>query len=129
MDARMRPRLVVARFFGCVAVAALAGAGCSGRGDKKFYRVPSSGMEPTIHCAKPVPECERNANDRVVVKTSIDEFRRGDIAVFTTPQTAFEMCGARGVFVKRVIGLPGETVEERSGGLIYVDGKKLGEQY
>ncbi len=33
------------------------------------------------------------------------------------------------VFVKRLIGLPGETVTEKSGGIIYIDGKKLNEPY
>ena len=39
------------------------------------------------------------------------------------------MCGASGTFVKRLIGLPGDTVTERNGGFVYIDGKKLNEPY
>ena len=39
------------------------------------------------------------------------------------------MCGSKGVYVKRVVGLPGETVGERTGGLVYVDGRMLDERY
>ena len=35
---------------------------------------------------------------------------RGDIVVFNTPPTAEDRCGEGGVFVKRLIGLPGERV-------------------
>ena len=41
---------------------------------------------------------------------------RGEIVVFNTPPAAQQMCGASGTFVKRLIGLPGETVTERPGG-------------
>jgi signal peptidase I len=39
------------------------------------------------------------------------------------------MCGASGTFVKRLIGLPGDTVNERQGGWIYINGVKLNEPY
>ena len=32
----------------------------------KPYRIPSSSMEPTLHCAKPGAWCEGNYNDRVI---------------------------------------------------------------
>ena len=32
-------------------------------------------------------------------------------------------------FIKRVIGLPGETVQIRSGGTLYVDGRRIPEPY
>ncbi len=53
---------------------------------------------------------------------------RGDIIVFKTPPLAEQRCGAGGTFVKRLIGLPGETWEEKNG-TIYIDGKKLIEPY
>ena len=37
---------------------------------------------------------------------------RGDIVVFNTPSEAATKCGEGGTFVKRVIGLPGDTVHE-----------------
>jgi signal peptidase I len=39
------------------------------------------------------------------------------------------MCGASGTFVKRLIGLPGDTVTERDGGFVYINGKRLNETY
>ena len=96
------------------------------------YRIPSSSMEPTLHCARPGQGCEAGLSDRVLANRFIYHFRdprRGEIIVFNTPKAAQEMCGASGTFVKRLIGLPGETVTERTGGNIYVDGKKLNESY
>ena len=46
---------------------------------------------------------------------------RGDIVVFDTPAKALEACGAGGTFVKRIIGLPGDTVEERNG-TVFING-------
>jgi signal peptidase I len=107
----------------------LVAAGCSLTADRKEYRVPSPGMEPTIHCAKPAPGCRSSADDRVVVDTSPGELRRGDIIAFKTPPAALQMCGSTGVYVKRVVGMPGETVREQEGGSILVDGRRLPERY
>ena len=82
------------------------------------YRIPSSSMEPTLHCAEPQPGCLASYSDRVLANRFIYHFRdphRGDIVVFNTPAKALEACGAGGTFVKRIIGLPGDTVEERNG--------------
>jgi len=53
---------------------------------------------------------------------------RGDIVVFNTPPKAKVVCGSGGVFVKRLIGLPGETLEEKNG-YVYINGKLLKEPY
>ena len=95
------------------------------------YRIPSSSMEPTLHCARPGPGCEARFSDRVLANRFIYHFRsphRGEIVVFETPPLAKQRCGAGGTFVKRIIGLPGETWQEKSG-FIYIDGKKLLEPY
>ena len=95
------------------------------------YRIPSSSMEPTLHCARPGSGCEARFSDRVLANRFIYHFRkphRGDIIVFKTPPLAEEKCGAGGTFVKRLIALPGETWQEKNG-LIYIDGKKLIEPY
>jgi signal peptidase I len=95
------------------------------------YRIPSSSMEPTLHCARPGVGCEARLSDRVLANRFIYHFRsprRGEIIVFNTPAAAEERCGASGTFVKRLIGLPGETVNERNG-FVYVNGKKLNEPY
>jgi signal peptidase I len=95
------------------------------------YRIPSSSMEPTLHCARPGSGCEARFSDRVLANRFIYHFRkphRGDIIVFKTPPLAEEKCGAGGTFVKRLIALPGETWQEKNG-FIYIDGKKLIEPY
>ena len=95
------------------------------------YRIPSSSMEPTLHCARPDPGCEASLSDRVLANRFIYHFRsphRGEIIVFNTPEAAKRNCGAGGTFVKRLIGLPGETWEERNG-YVYINGKRLNEPY
>jgi signal peptidase I len=54
--------------------------------------------------------------------------RRGEIVVFKTPPAAQARCGAGGTFVKRLIGLPGDTWSEQNG-YVYINGKKLNEPY
>jgi signal peptidase I len=95
------------------------------------YRIPSSSMEPTLHCARPGSECEARFSDRVLACRfcyRIWDPKRGDIIVFHTPPLADQRCGAGGTFVKRLVGLPGELWEER-GGYVYVNGKRLNEPY
>jgi signal peptidase I len=95
------------------------------------YRIPSSSMEPTLHCARPGSGCEARFSDRVLANRFIYHFRkphRGDIIVFKTPPLAKERCGAGGTFVKRLIALPGETWQEKNG-FVYINGKKLIEPY
>ena len=95
------------------------------------YRIPSSSMEPTLHCARPAPGCEARFSDRVLANRFIYHFRdpqRGDVIVFETPPAAKAKCGAGGTFVKRIIGLPGERVSER-GGVVFVNGRRLVEPY
>jgi signal peptidase I len=99
------------------------------------YRIPSSSMEPTLHCARPASGCEVRFSDRVLANRFIYRFRdpkRGEIVVFETPPAARARCGAGGTFVKRLIGLPGERVELRNEGgssYVYIDGRKLEEPY
>ncbi len=95
------------------------------------YRIPSSSMEPTLHCARPGSECEARFSDRVLACRFCFRFsspKRGQIIVFHTPPLAAVRCGAGGTFVKRLIGLPGEIWEERAG-YVYINGKKLDEPY
>ena len=92
------------------------------------YHMPSSSMEPTLHCAKPGFGCGASHPDRLLVRSFDSAPSRGDIVVFTTPPRAAEPCGAGGTFVKRLIGLPGETVAERDG-VVFINGEKLNEPY
>ena len=94
------------------------------------YRIPSPSMEPALHCAKPEPGCEANRSDRVLANRFIYHFRdprRDDIVVFHAPEAAKAACTG-GIFVKRIIGMPGEVWEERAG-YTYIDGKRLSEPY
>ena len=83
-------------------------------------------MEPTLHCAKPGTGCRGAVEDHVLVQPG-KTFGRGDIIIFQTPPKAAVMCGEGGLFVKRIIGLPGETVSEDDSGFFSVDGKRLAE--
>jgi signal peptidase I len=89
------------------------------------YRIPSSSMEPTLNCARgpTEPGCLGNSSDRVLACRICLDFSspsRGDIIVFNTPTEAALKCGEGGTFVKRVIGLPDETVREDDNGFIWI---------
>jgi signal peptidase I len=95
------------------------------------YRIPSSSMEPTLHCARPADGCEARFSDRVLACRlcyRLTAPQRGDIVVFHTPPLAAVRCGEGGVYVKRLIGLPGEVWEERAGH-VFIDGRPLDEPY
>ena len=97
----------------------------------KPYRVPSASMEPTLHCAKPVPYCEASSDDRVIANRLAYRFsdpKRGQIVVFDAPKRAQYECGEGGTYVKRLIGLPGDSIVEREGKLT-INGKPLKEPY
>ncbi len=94
------------------------------------YRIPSPSMEPTLHCARPEPYCEAGSSDRVLANRFIYHLhspRRRDIVVFHAPEAARREC-IGGIFVKRIIGLPGEAWSERNG-VTYIDGRRLAEPY
>jgi signal peptidase I len=77
-------------------------------------RVHGQSMEPNLH-----------TNQRLVVEKisyRLHGPRQGDVVVFSMPQQSEEL------LIKRVIGLPGETVEIR-GGQVYINGTPLDEPY
>ena len=95
------------------------------------YRIPSSSMEPTLHCSGPDGGCLARFSDRVLANRFIYHFReprRGDVIVFDTPSLAEQRCGAGGTFVKRLIVLPGESWRMENG-FVVVNGKRLDEPY
>jgi signal peptidase I len=95
------------------------------------YRIPTSSMEPTLHCAGAGVGCTARFSDRVLANRFIYHFvdpGRGDIVVFETPARARRDCDAGGTFVKRIVGLPGEALEVRDG-FVFVNGARLQEPY
>jgi signal peptidase I len=99
----------------------------------KPYRIPTPSMEPTLHCAKRTDFCQGRFSDRVIANRRAYRFgdpERGQIVVFRTPETA-QRCGLSdggSIFVKRIIGLPGELVSERDG-VVHINGDRLVEPY
>jgi signal peptidase I len=95
------------------------------------YRIPSSSMEPTLHCAAPEVGCQADSSDRVLANRFIYRFRdpeRGDIVVFEVPERALEMCGASGTFVKRLVAVPGDKITQAEG-VLQVNGEAVEEPY
>ena len=83
-----------------------------------FY-IPSASMEPTL-----------GKGDRVLVnKLSYDlhDVNRGDVIVFELPPDKVGPDGIKDL-IKRVVGLPGDTIETRDG-LVYVNNRRLDEPY
>lgn len=81
--------------------------------------IPSSSMEPTLLI-----------NDRLIIEKisyHLREPKRGDVVVFN-PTKALQEKNFKDAFIKRIIGLPGDTVKV-SKGIVYVNGGKLSEDY
>lgn len=55
-----------------------------------------------------------------------DAYARGDVVVFNSPEGSTT---ERAPFIKRVIGVSGDTIEVRDDGLVYVNGVALDEGY
>lgn len=105
------------------------------------FFIPSESMVPTL-----------KVGDRVLVSRlsyRLHDPNRGDVVVFTSPfetgdkrderglpsrvvHTVLESVGLRQPstedFIKRVVGLPGETVEGKAG-RVYINGRELEEPY
>jgi signal peptidase I len=82
-----------------------------------FY-IPSESMVPTLE-----------KHDRVLVNKlsyKLHPVHRGDIVVFKAPPGVDKSVKD---LVKRVIGIPGDTVEGKADGSVYVNGKKQNEKY
>jgi len=81
--------------------------------------IPSGSMLPTLEI-----------NDRLIVDKLSYRFskpQRGDVIVFS-PTDQLKQLNFKDAFIKRVIGLPGETVEVK-GGRVYINNKPIGENY
>ena len=77
-------------------------------------QVPTSSMETTVM-----------AGDRILVNRLsyvFSEPKRGDIVTFVYPDDG------KTLYLKRIMGLPGETIEGKDG-IIYIDGEPLKQDY
>ncbi|NJO19663.1 MAG: signal peptidase I [Spirulinaceae cyanobacterium RM2_2_10] len=81
--------------------------------------IPSESMLPTLE-----------VNDRLMIEKLSYRFRppgRGDVIVFQ-PTDTLAAQNFHDAFIKRVVALPGETVDLRDG-RVYIDGTPLSEDY
>lgn len=80
------------------------------------------------NCARPV-KVEGNAmlpnfkdGDRILMNNNLGDLKRGDVIYFKYPKDETK------TYFKRIIGLPGEKIEVRSGA-IFINGQVLEEPY
>jgi signal peptidase I len=81
--------------------------------------ISSDGMAPTL-----------KMGDRIVIDKSAYRFdnpQRGDVVIFEPTETLKKQKFDK-LFIKRIIGLPGERVEVKDG-FVYINGKPLSEDY
>jgi signal peptidase I len=84
------------------------------------FRIPSESMDPTLM-----------TGDRVLVNKlsyKLHDVHRGDVVVFDRPANLPAAPGDPDDLIKRVIGLPGDTVTARNGH-VYVNNRRLDEPY
>jgi signal peptidase I len=79
-------------------------------GSYRFFKVPSSSMEPTLY-----------PSDYIVAKKG-GEYRRGDIVVFKDPDYNYEY------LVKRIVGVGGDSITI-FGGAVFLNGSYASEPY
>jgi signal peptidase I len=78
------------------------------------HKIKGDSMQPNY------PDGEFLLTDKVTYR--FGEPKRGDVVVFQAPNIPEEE------YIKRIIGLPGETVSVKDGG-VYVNGERLNETY
>jgi signal peptidase I len=84
------------------------------------YSIPSGSMIPTLM-----------VGDRILVdKLSyhLHAVHRGDVVVFATPPKELKILDVNDL-VKRVIGLPGETISSGPHGEVFIDGKPIAQPW
>lgn len=121
---RHKSRQLILIVCGLLLVSDLLSGAASGLAEARY--IPSGGMEPTLQIG-----------DRLIVDKTryiFSEPARGDVVVFwapdvmTIPEILLPPDDRREAFIKRLIGLPGETVAV-SGGQVLIDGTPLQEDY
>lgn len=90
----------------------------------QHHHIPSSSMEPTL-----IP------GDWVVgdkINHSVEDISRHDLVVFKSNSNVNKICGVNSdepvLFIKRVVGLPGETITVTNG-TVYINNTPLQEKF
>ncbi|HVF31378.1 MAG TPA: signal peptidase I [Pyrinomonadaceae bacterium] len=86
-------------------------AGCSEALNLSPVRLEGDSMQPTL-----------NDGDRCLISKNVNDLKRGDIVIFRYPQDQSRK------YIQRIIGMPGEEVEIRSGKVL-INGTTLDEDY
>jgi len=84
----------------------------------QVFFIPTGSMEPTLE-----------VDDRIIVSKFFYKLKgpeRFDIAVFRYPHNKPDE--PKRDLIKRIIGLPGETIEARKG-IVFINGKELSEEH
>jgi signal peptidase I len=74
----------------------------------QLFTVPAGSMYPTIHI-----------HDQLIAKKFSYSPKRGDIILFRSPEDE------KMIFVKRLIGMPGDKIQVDDGGQVHINGEKL----
>ncbi|MDA0264801.1 MAG: signal peptidase I [Chloroflexi bacterium] len=86
-----------------------------------WYRIAGDSMLPSLA-----------HGDLVLVVRALfsrkGSLRRGDVVVFERPENTYGSEDSTGLYIKRVIGLPGEDIKV-AGGRVFLDGEILVEEY
>lgn len=94
-----------------LAILALFAASCMYAAGVQPVRVEGTAMLPAL-----------NDGDRILLDRRFEKLQRGDIVIFYFPLDQSRS------YIKRIIGLPGETVEIRDG-QVFIDGNAIQEPY
>jgi signal peptidase I len=110
---------VVGFCLGVPAVVFLIVVGLMLSGVTHVYSVPTAAMTPTL----------RATGEHVFsIKYAFGHPGRSNIIAFKAPARAAQVCGRGGVYVARIVGMPGETWQEQKG-RVYIDDRLLVEPY
>lgn len=90
------------------------------------YEIDGSSMYPTLIGASYDEEGNKVIGDYVYLNKSKKKYDRGDIIVFVAHVD--EATGAETKYVKRIIGIPGDTVEIKDN-VLYLNGERQDESY
>ncbi|MCF7887138.1 MAG: signal peptidase I [Candidatus Omnitrophica bacterium] len=94
----------------------------------QMYKIPTTSMVPTLMPGDKIFVSKLSYGPKLPFISfrlpGFSKLQRGDVIVFVPPQEVDQPWYRRKPYIKRVIGLPGETVEIKKGN-IYIDDKEV----